>query len=242
MTLVRLRRSLTIAVLANVFGISVPTASRIIMSWIVFLEKELEFLVNFQTRSELSGLKYPKAYRDIPSLRGIIDCTEFYIEAPYRLPSQKSTYSSYKSRNTFKLLISISPIAHINFVSNLYTGSISDKEVIRQSAFLDKLEPGDVIMADKGFNVQDLFALREVKLMAPPIMRKGVASSEASTMTRRIASARIHVERVIRKLKCFGILRGVMPLTLKPYASAIVKLCSAIVNLEKSVVKTEELD
>ena len=171
-TLVRLQRNLTVAVVANVFGISVPTASRIIMSWIVFSEKELEFLVNFQTRSELSGLKYPKAYREIPSLRGIIDCTEFYIEAPYRLPSQKSTYSSYKSRNTFKLLISISPIAHINFVSNLYTGNISHKEVIRQSGFLDKLEPGGVIMADKGFNVQDLFALREVKLMAPPILIK----------------------------------------------------------------------
>lgn len=158
------------------------------------------------------------AYRGIPNLRGIIDCTEFYIETLNHLPSQRSTYSSYKWRNTFKLLLSISPIAHINFVSNLFSGSISDKEIVRQSGFLDKLEPGDSIMADKGFNVQDRFALRETKLIAPPIMRKGVASSEASTMTRRIASSRIHVERVIRKLKCFGILRGVVPLALKPYA------------------------
>lgn len=208
----------------------------------MFLEKELDFLLHFPTLSELSGLKYPKAYRNISNLRGIIDCTEFYIETPYRLPGQRSTYSNYKSRNTFKLLISISPIAHINFVSNLFTGSISDKEIVKKSGFLDKLEPGDVIMADKGFNVQDLFALQQTKLIAPPIMRKGVASSAASTMTRRIAASRIHVERVIRKLKCFGILRGVIPLTLKSYVSSIVKVCSAIVNLERSIIRENEDD
>ena len=58
-------------------------------------------------------------------------------------------------------------------MSNLFTGSISDKEIIRKSGFLDQLQPGYVIMADKGFNVQDLFALRQTKLIAPPIMRKG---------------------------------------------------------------------
>lgn len=136
------------------------------MSWILFLEKELDFLAIFQTLSELSGLTYPKVYWGIPNLRGIIDCTEFYIETPNRLPSQRSTYSSYKSRNTFKLLLSISPIAHINFMSNLFSGSISDKEIVRQSGFLDKLEPGDSIIANKGFNVQDLFALCETKLIA----------------------------------------------------------------------------
>ncbi len=235
----RLRRNITVTVLANVFGISHTTASRIIMSWILFLGKELEFLVNFSTVADLSDLTYPKAYRGIRNLRGIIDCTEFYIETPYRLPSQRSTYSNYKSRNTLKLLLSISPIAHINFVSSLFTGSISDKEIISKSGFLAK-QPGDVIMADKGFNVQDIFALCQARLLAPPVMKKGVISAEASSITRRIAASRIHVERVIRKLKCFCILRGVIPLTLKPYVSSIVKVCAAMVNLEKRVIKEDE--
>ncbi|CAB4011932.1 Hypothetical predicted protein, partial [Paramuricea clavata] len=171
-TLVRLRRKITIETLADLFGISTGSTSRIIITWILFLEKELSFLLHFPTLSELDGIQYPKAFRGIPDLRGIIDCTEFYIETPNRLPSQRSTYSTYKSRNTFKLLVSISPIAHFNFVSNLFSGSISDKEIIRQSGFLDKLQPGDAIMADKGFNIQDLLALRETRLIAPPIMRK----------------------------------------------------------------------
>jgi hypothetical protein len=96
-------------------------------------------------------------------------------------------------------------------------------------------------MSDKGFNIQDLLALCEAKLLAPPIMRKGAASSKASTATRRIARVRIHVERIIRKLKCFSILRGVIPLMLKPYVTSIVKVCSAIVNLQPSIIDDDEL-
>ena len=56
----------------------------------------------------------------------------------------------------------MSPVPHINFVSNLYSGSISDKEITKQCGFIEQLNPGDVIMADKGFNVQDLLGLKHV--------------------------------------------------------------------------------
>lgn len=240
MTLVRLRRKPSMTMLADIFGIATGTASRITITWILFLEKELSFLLPFSTTDEMNGLPMPKAFQGISNLRGIIDCTEFYIETPRRLPSQKATYSSYKSRNTFKLLVSISPIPHFNFVSNLFSGNISDKELVRKSGFLDKLIPGDAIMADKGFNIQDLLALHETRLLAPPIMRKAAISSKASTATRRIAKPRVHVERLIRKLKCFGILRGVLPLTIKPYVSSITRVCAALVNLEPSIIDTDQ--
>ena len=66
----------------------------------------------------------------------------------------------------------MSPILHFNFVSKLYSGSISDKEIVNVSGFLQKLQPGDAVMADKGFNIQDYLALHETVLIAPPIMRK----------------------------------------------------------------------
>ena len=161
------------------------------------------------------------------------------MEKPSRLSSQRSTHSNYKSSNTFKLFLSMSPLPHINFVSNLFSGNISDKEIVKQCGFLEKLNPGDVIMADKGFIIQDLLALRHVKLIAPPLMRKGKISSKASTSTRRIAKPRVHVERLIRKLKCLAILRGVIPLTFKPYCSTIVKVCAALVNLQPSIIQVD---
>ena len=43
-------------------------------------------------------------------------------------------------------------------MSKLYSRSISDKEIVNVSGFLEKLQPGDAVMADKGFNIQDYLA------------------------------------------------------------------------------------
>ena len=239
MVLVRLKRAPSIIMLADIFGISRGSASSIFISWIMFLKEELTFLLPFSAVEEMSDLRVPKPFQSFSNLRGIIDCTEFYIETPFRVASQRSTYSSYKSRNTFKALISISPLLHINFISKLYTGSISDKEIVRQSGFLQLLNPGDLIMADKGFNMQDLLAIHQTRLLAPPIMKKGCINAKAATATRRIAKVRIHVERIIRKLKCFCFLRGVIPLSCKPYLSSVLKVCAAVVNLQPSIFDQE---
>lgn len=108
---------------------------------------------------------------------------------------------------------------------------------MRKSGFLNHLQEGDIVMADKGFNIQDLLAVFGVRLMAPPIMAKGRISACASTSTRRIATKRVHIERMIRKLKSFQILRRVLPLTFKGYISSIVRVVASLVNLQPSVIK-----
>ena len=57
--------------------------------------------------------------------------------------------------------------------------------------------PGDVIMASKGFNIQDLLASKGAALIALPIISSKNVSSHASTATRRVATSRVHVERII---------------------------------------------
>jgi len=47
----------------------------------------------------------------------IIDCYEIFIEKPSNLMAKSQTYSNYKSRNTVKVLIGITPQGTINFVS-----------------------------------------------------------------------------------------------------------------------------
>ena len=67
------------------------------------------------------------------------------------------TFSNYKNNNTFKGLIGISPSGAITFVSSLFSGSISDKELTRQSGLLALL---DSIMADRGLDIEaDLIPL-----------------------------------------------------------------------------------
>ena len=117
-TLVRLRRNPSFETLCDIFGITTGTGSRTFITWILFLEKELGFLLPFSTKEELNEISKPNCFKKdcFKNLRAIIDCTEFYIEKPGKPSSQRSTYSQYKSSNTFKLLISMSPILHFNFV------------------------------------------------------------------------------------------------------------------------------
>ena len=136
-TLVRLRHRPTLNLLCDWFGISCSTGSAIFITWVLFLEKELNFLIKFASLSDMEGISRPQCYAAVKNLRAIIDCTEFHIETPSRPSRQHNTYSQYKSGNTFKLLISQSPICHINFVSKVFSGSISDKEIVQKSGFLD---------------------------------------------------------------------------------------------------------
>ena len=83
----------------------------------------------------------PDSFKELyPLTRVIIDCTEIYVQTPSSLLLQSQLYSSYKSNTTLKGLIGIAPHGAITFVSSLYTGSISDKEMTRFSGILDLLE------------------------------------------------------------------------------------------------------
>ena len=65
-----------------------------------------------------------------------------------------------QNHNTFKALIAISPSGAISFVSDLFGGNISDKELTSRCGLLDLLEDEDSVMADKGFNIADLLNAR----------------------------------------------------------------------------------
>ena len=58
-------------------------------------------------------------------------------------------YSNYKCHSTVKFLIGILPNGTICFVSDGYEGSISDQEIVKESGFLDKINPNDMVLANK---------------------------------------------------------------------------------------------
>ena len=92
------------------------------------------------------------------------------------------------------------------------TRTYSDREITEKCGFLDKLVHGDDVMADRGFTIRDLLALIDCTLNMPPFTKGNHLSKKETTKTRRIARARIHVERAIRRLKNFKILCGVIHL------------------------------
>lgn len=146
--------------------------SCICKSWMRLLRLELEPLINWPHKEQIVDFMPAIFKAKYPDVVVIIDCTEIKMETPSALDNQSACYSYYKSNTTMKGLVGITPSGVCSFVSDLYTGSISDKEIIIQSGFLDKLSKGDGVMADKGFLIQDELASRQAHLVIPPCMER----------------------------------------------------------------------
>ena len=165
----------------------------------------------------------------------MIDATEIFIEQPSSPVAQQQTFSTYKNHNTLKVLIGITPSGAISFVSKLYGGSTSDRELTIQSGILELLEPGDSVMADKGFTIADLLSARGVSLNMPPMKTDKQLTEKELLETRRIASVRIHVERAIRRIKAFRILETI-PNCMAGIADQLFFVCSFLTNFQKPLV------
>ena len=83
------------------------------------------------------------------------DCLELFIDQPTNLSAQALTWSIYKSHNTAKFLIGVTPQGTICFISKRRGGTTSDKFITENSNFLKYVPYGDVIMADRGFNIAE---------------------------------------------------------------------------------------
>ena len=80
--------------------------------------------------------------------------------------------------------------------------------------------PGDALLFDKGFTIQHILLTKQRAIFIPPFLGKRDAFTKKEVMlTKRIAKARICVERFNECLKKNRILDCVIPLNLRPIAS-----------------------
>ncbi|KAK3880942.1 hypothetical protein Pcinc_014592 [Petrolisthes cinctipes] len=151
-----------------------------------------------------------------------------------------ATYSTYKNRNTVKALIGVTPGGLVSFVSDVFGGATSDRQICERSSLVNKVESGDSIMADKGFNVQDMFIEPNVEINIPEFFRKKTRLSEKSVLKdRKIASKRVHVERLIGLAKTFKMLTSPLSVTDAPLADAIVTSAFFLCNYRPCIVPTD---
>ena len=155
--LVRLRRVFTLKTLAALLSlpdrkVEQTLARKIITTHIQLMYKILRDMqtVMFPERAHLKRF-IPKVFKATKNIRCIVDCTEFRIECSRNFARQGNTFSSYKHSNTFKYLIAVTPNGGACFVSDLFEGDIDDVQIFKDCGILKYLNPGDVVMADRGF-------------------------------------------------------------------------------------------
>ncbi|KAH9384742.1 hypothetical protein HPB48_026755 [Haemaphysalis longicornis] len=163
----------------------------------------------------------PKSFKDFSNTRVVLDCTEVRIQKSSRLKAQKQTFSPYKHYNTCKALVGVTPDGYISFVPNLWGGRVSDSELVEKSGLVDLLQPGDAVMFDKGFRL-DAVLPPTVTVHMPPFKKGSTAFLCTSNENKeRLPSARIHVERVIRRIKEFHFLDRPIPMNMLDIADGI---------------------
>lgn len=237
LTLIKLRQNKDDIDLAVNFGVSRQTVSKIFYQWTNFMFLELSE-INIWLDRETIDHYFPSRFQKLfPSTRVILDATEIPIEKPSNCNSQRMTFSTYKNRNTLKALIGISPRGQVTYISDCYGGSTSDRQIIERSDLMSgMLEKGDSIMSDRGIMVQDLFSSQDVAVNTPTTMRgRNQLPSSILEKDRKIASKRIHAERVIGYAKTFKILSSIT-CDKTEIANRIVHLCFLLTNFRECIV------
>ena len=247
LTLMKLRLNVPLQDLAYRFGVSLSTISRTFSAWMINLDNRLSFLISWPEREDLwNTMPQCFQYAFGTKITVIIDCFEVFIERPSNLLARAQTFSNYKHHNTIKVLIGITPQGSISFVSEAWGGRTSDKYLTEICGILKLLKPGDLVMADRGFTIEESVGMYQAKLAIPAFTRgKDQLDPVDVEKTRGIANVRIHVERVIGLLRQkYTMLQATLPidyLTISkgnscPTIDRIIRVCASLTNLCPSVI------
>ena len=169
------------------FNIKEEYVSKIVRTWLPKLANVFAKLIIWPEREALRE-NLPTCFTSFKNYVCIIDYTEIYIERPLNLNARAQTFSNYKSHNTIKYLIGITPAGAVSFLSAGWGGRASDKEITLKSGFLDKLTHGDCVLADRGFLVEEELATRGAVLRIPAFTRgKKQMTAKDIDISRQIA-------------------------------------------------------
>ena len=238
-TLMKLRQAKDDKELGYLFDISRYVVANIFRTWVNFMYFQLLELDLWLPKEIVTETMPSDFRRKYPTTRVILDATEVPILKPQNLRDQSATWSSYKNRNTLKCIVGISPRGVVTYVSETYGGAASDRQIIERSSLISGkiFDSNDSIMADRGIMVQDLFSGQNVHVNTPTTMR-GKNQLPASTVVkdRRIASKRVHVERVIGLAKTYKILKRELSHSRTSLGGRIIFVCFVLSNFKPSIV------
>ena len=129
-------------------------------------------------------------------------------------------------------MVAVTRNGTISWISSTYGGRTSDVYIVRNSGFLDLLEPYDTVIANTGFKIKSDLTMKRCYFAIPPSAAKGIQMTKDDvSQTNRVANVPIFVEKAIASLKWFRVLKNEIPLLEMPLLDDIVNVCSALCNL-----------
>ena len=238
--LLKLKRNRTFEECTYQFGVSDTVFSQVYKTWLSFFKSELQGIEDYCTVKLKDLPKPPKPFRNklLRNVRFSLDCTEFKCQSTKNYREQGNTWSDYKKHTTMKAAIMIGPTGFLSRISKLAQGSISDREIFKKSGFNNLLDPGDGLLVDRGFNIEDLVIKKGAKLIIPPFLRgRKIFTYQELVQSRIITRAHIHVERFNQRLKLWKYISDIIPHYKLETINDAVFVCAMLVNFTKIFAK-----
>ena len=135
LTLVKLCLGLLVKDLASRFKICSALTSQIFHAWIRAMVECLKHYV-YVPDSDVIRQTAPSRFKHLRSTHSIIDRSEIFMKCR---ALQSVTWSDYKHHNTLKFLVAVAPNSNIVYVSEAYSGKISDKKLTIDCGYLDSI-------------------------------------------------------------------------------------------------------
>jgi len=246
LTLMRLRLNLPLQHLAYLFHVDRRGAATVFNTTLRVLHSQLSPLVRWPDRDVLCQTMPPQfveAFGDRVAV--ILDRLEIQTERASDLKSF-SHIKQNDNKNTMKYHIGFTPLGFISFISKGWRGGVSDKYVTENSGLLDKLLPGDLLLADGSGGVGAGGGMMCAEVTRPAVAY-GLFGLEAKYVEDppQMAHLRSHAESLIGTVRDkYTILCGTIPnkrllacageeLT---FLDKIVTVCCVLTNMCPSAV------
>ncbi|KAJ8677229.1 hypothetical protein QAD02_013016 [Eretmocerus hayati] len=245
MTYVKIKHNISYRFLSLVFGsiITEQHCGRIFVQTILMLNKIMKAIALPWPTRETIKRNLLQCFEGFENTRIVLDCTEIFIQKPQNSCCRIQVYSNYKGGDTIKLMTGVSPGGNMSFISKPYGGRYSDSAIFEQSELVNLLEPGDGVMVDKGFLIDEICEMKGLCLIRPPFLKNknnGKFSAKESILTASIAKARVHVERFNQRIKVFDMLGGVYPIKLVPIIGEVFNVVCGTVNSSSPIIDDDK--
>lgn len=214
LTLMRLKLNLPIQHVAYLFSVDQNTVSNTFRDTLCTMFQHLKPLVHWPERHCLQATmphQFVEAFGSRVPV--IVDFFEICMQRGSSFKASAHTLSHCKQHHTLKYLFGITPRGSISFISKGWEGCVSDKHVMENSGLLDQLLPGDLVLADRGFEIRGSGGLMcaEVKITEECRLLEAKDAEE----TQQIAQLRVHVERVTGCVRTkYIMLNGIVPVSM----------------------------
>ena len=215
--------------LAVRFNVSSATVTRILLTWINYLYIHLSSLKIWPSRKCINENMPTCFKKTFPYTRVILDSSEVTVQ-------ELDPETHLSVCRTYRGLLGISPFGAVTFVSDLYTGCISDVEIMNSSEIMNLLYKYDTVMAHDGFVDKEAlyFYPQRAKVVVPPFWKNRRKSNpEDVPETCETLQLKSYVEGVLRRIKGYRVFDSVIPLSLAESANKLWVVCSLLVNFKR---------